>query len=153
MKNKEERSKWLERIIRYGPLVFWAGVILYFSSTSVGSSTVTSRFIRPLLEFLFPSASSETIAIYHGYVRKAGHFTGYAILGFFALRAFLSGVFARWKSVAIALVVCLAVAVTDEFIQSFSPERTGSLYDVALDMFGATFSVVIALRWLGRGQD
>ena len=37
----------------------------------------------------------------------------------------------------IALLISLAVALTDEYIQSLDPSRTGSIFDVAIDMAGA----------------
>ena len=45
-------QKWREAVTVYAPLFLWIGVIFYFSSGQ-GSMAETSRFIRPLLEFLF----------------------------------------------------------------------------------------------------
>ena len=61
-------------LLQYAPVVFWIAVIFFLSSDQ-GSMSQTSRFIRPLLEFLFPAAPEETLLIYHGYIRKAAHFT------------------------------------------------------------------------------
>ena len=86
----------------------------------------TSRFIRPLLEFLFPAAPEVTLHIYHGYIRKAAHFTEYAILAFLAVRALTA--YARlhkWRY-SLALLLVVAVAAIDEFNQSFEISRTGS---------------------------
>jgi len=41
---------------------------------------VSSRFIEPILRRIFPSASLATIAAMHNLIRKAAHFTDYAIL-------------------------------------------------------------------------
>ena len=71
----------------YAPLFLWIGVIFLLSSGS-GSSAATSRIIRPLLEFLFPTASEESLQLMHFYIRKCAHFTEYAVLGYWALRAF-----------------------------------------------------------------
>ncbi|MBK9766529.1 MAG: VanZ family protein [Chloracidobacterium sp.] len=75
-----------DRIFAVASLVFWVGIIFYLSSGQ-GAMDQTSRFIRPLLEFLFPSASSDTITLYHAFIRKFAHFTEYAILAFLAFRA------------------------------------------------------------------
>ena len=80
-------KKWRGRIFRYAPLILWIGVVL-FASTTMGSMSKTSRFFRPLLEFLFPNAPEETLLIYHGYIRKMAHLTEYGILAFWASRAF-----------------------------------------------------------------
>ncbi len=66
------------------PLVIWMAVILGLGFGEASMSE-TSRFIRPLLIFLFPNAPEATIAVYHGLIRKSAHVTEYAIL------AFLSG--------------------------------------------------------------
>ena len=125
------------RLVRYAPLVLWIGLIL-FLSTGQASMSNTSRFVRPLLEFLFPDAPEEILKIYHGYVRKLAHVTVYAILGFWASRAFFGSgqnlLRHFWFAFAF-LLVCL-VASIDETNQSFLDSRTGSIYDVLLDVSG-----------------
>jgi VanZ family protein len=127
----------------YAPLVFWIALILFFSGTR-GSVAETSGFFRPLLEFFFPSLSQEDILFYYLYVRKFLHFTVYAILGFFAFRAISANSSqSQWLTVLIALLISLAVALTDEYIQSLDPSRTGTIYDVAIDMSGAASMVFV----------
>lgn len=139
---KLETLTWREQLILYAPLLIWIGVILFFS-TGQGAASETSRFIRPILELLFPTASPELITLYHGYIRKFAHFAVYAVLGLLAMRAFFSSILSRWKTAILALGLCIAVALTDELIQSFNPLRTGTLYDVALDMAGAVSAVIV----------
>ena len=112
----------------------------------------TSRFIRPLLEFLFPNVPEETLIIYHGYIRKLAHLTEYAILAFWASRAF-RGSSAEllqkfWFIVSLALV--FLVASIDEYNQSFNSLRTGSIYDVLIDVSGGLMMIIIltAFRFL-----
>ncbi|MFN2391489.1 MAG: VanZ family protein [Pyrinomonadaceae bacterium] len=137
---KENRR---ERIFRYAPLVLWIGVI-FFASTMLGSMSNTSRFIRPLLIFLFPNAPEETLVIYHVYIRKFAHFAEYAILAFFAARA-VSGSSVKilqkfWFVFAFVLVVL--VASIDETNQSFNSTRTGSMTDVLLDCSGGLTMII-----------
>ena len=103
----------------------------------------TSLIIRPLLEFLFPDATPETITFYHGIVRKLAHLTEYAILGVLAMRSF-------WNSRAVlaSLLTVIAVAAADEFFQSFNPARTGSPVDVAIDITGGILAIGVV--WLIR---
>ena len=107
----------------------------------------TSRFIRPLLEFLFPNSPEEILQIYHNYIRKLAHVTEYAGLAFFAARAFSSSsvnILRRfWFVVSISLVVL--TALTDEYNQNFNPARTGSIYDVCLDVAGGFFMLLIIM--------
>ena len=104
----------------------------------------TSYFVRPILEFLFPNAPEETLIFYHGYIRKLAHFVEYAILAFWAFRAFC-GSSAKllqkfWFVVSLFLV--LLVASIDEYNQSFNALRTGSVYDILIDVFGGIFMIV-----------
>lgn len=46
----------------------------------------------------------------------------------------------------IALLISFAVAITDEYIQSLDPSRSGTLYDVMIDMAGAM--VAVMTMWL-----
>jgi len=145
----EQPKKRREWIFRYAPLVIWIGVI-FFLSTGAGSMSQTSRFIRPILEFLFPDAPESTLLIYHGYIRKFAHFAEYAVLALLASRAFFysSWGFIKkyWHISALGLV--LLTASLDETNQFFSTSRTGSGWDVLLDISGGITATL--LYWLGR---
>ncbi|HMS39994.1 MAG TPA: VanZ family protein [Pyrinomonadaceae bacterium] len=140
---------WRERFWLYAPLFLWIGVIFYLSS-SQGSMSQTSRFIRPFLEWLFPLAAEETLQTYHGYIRKFAHFAVYAVLAFFASRVFFysaKNLLQRfWYLFAFLLVVL--IASIDETNQSFNAARTGSIYDVLIDASGGL--TMIFLFWLVR---
>lgn len=127
-------------LLRYVPVVVWITVIFYLSSDQ-GSVSHTSRFIGPILEFLFPAATEQTLLIYHGYIRKAAHFAEYAILAFLAVRAFAASArLQKWRY-AFALLLSVCIAAIDEFNQSFNPSRTGSIYDFLLDCSGGLFAI------------
>jgi VanZ family protein len=132
------------RIFRYAPLVLWIGVI-FFASTILGSMSNTSRFIRPLLVFLFPTAPEETLVIYHAYIRKFAHFAEYAILAFFAARAFSTSSVKLLQKFwfVFVFVLVLFVATIDEANQSFNPARTGSIYDILLDAAGGLTMLIL----------
>ncbi len=144
MTDNLQKSKWRGRIIRYAPLLLWIGVILFASTTNASMSN-TSRFIRPLLIFFFPSAPEETLIIYHGYIRKFAHFAEYAALAFFASRAFWSSSseIVRKYWFVFALGLAALIASIDEYNQSFNPARTGSIYDFLLDVSGGIFMLLI----------
>lgn len=105
--------------------------------------SATSMIIRPLLEFLFPTASEETLQLMHFYIRKCAHFTEYAILALWAVRAFrrsaIELINRHYYLFSFAVVV--TVAMLDEFNQSFNPARTGSGWDTALDISGGVFAI------------
>jgi len=130
-------SSKLHRGWRYGPLLLWLIVISIFS-TAEFSSINTAGFIGPILLWLFPDLSESRLAAIHFLIRKAGHFTEYAILALLARRAFVtsSKAFIKrcWFELGLLLVTCYALL--DEFHQSFVPSRTASIYDSAIDVAG-----------------
>jgi len=128
-------------ISRYLPLVVWLVFISYASSDSFNASN-TSRIIGPLVLWLFPNTSPETMATIHFITRKIAHFTEYAILGFLAARAFRP--YPRWFVISVALVV--VYALIDEYHQSFVPSRTASVFDSMIDMAGGITALILVRR-------
>lgn len=151
----ENAEKWRGLALAYAPLLLWVAVI-FINSSTFGASNNTSRIIRPLLEWFFPAANAVVLDVYHGYIRKLAHFTEYAVLGFFASRAFrhssqniLRRFWFLWAFLFVAFV-----AVADEYNQSFNPLRTSSGYDVLIDTTGGLFAVaVFYLFKLSRKTD
>jgi VanZ family protein len=154
----QTRARTTSRLWRYGPLLAWAAFVLFASSANFSASN-TSRIIRPLLLWLIPNITEPSLLRVHFFVRKAAHFTEYALLALFAARAFrtsgLAAVRHSWWLAAFALVA--AVALTDEYHQSFLPSRTGTIYDSLLDMTGgatalAALALLLSARRRGRGR-
>jgi VanZ family protein len=150
-KVEDEKHRVRRRLWRYGPLVAWACFVLFASSSNFSASN-TSRIIRPLLLWLFPEISEASLAYVHFLVRKAAHFTEYALLALLAARAFRTSHREKlkrlWWLAAFALVAC--VALMDEYHQSLLPSRTGSIYDSLLDMSGGATALACASLWLAR---
>jgi len=132
-------------------VVVWIAAVQAFASDSF-SANETSRFIGPLLRWLFPDADAESIASVHLAIRKSAHLVEYAILALLALRAFRVSLDRplAWLAAA-SLVLALVVAVVDESRQAAAANRTGALSDVALDMGGAVSALALAraVRRLG----
>lgn len=135
------------RVTRYGPLVLWMGFIS-FASTGEFSADNTSLFVRPLVLWLFPDTSAETLALVHLCVRKTAHFVEYGLLAFLAARAFVSSsstkLHSHWFSWALLLVA--SYALLDEYHQSFVPTRTASIYDSLVDIAGGIVALLIYSR-------
>ena len=132
------------------PVLLGMGLIFY-GSTDLLSARHTSRFIRPLVLWLMPSASEATLQRIHGAIRKTGHVFEYAVLAALAWRARRKPAAApalgwRWPDAAFAWGWAVVFAATDEFHQSFVSTRTGSPIDVLWDSLGATLA--LGLLWL-----
>ena len=140
------KSSWRGRFFRYAPFLLVVGLIL-FASTTQGSMSETSRFVRPFLEFLFPQAPENTLRLYHAYIRKSAHLIEYAVLAFFAARAFWGSSIRPlkhlWALFAFASVI--GVASVDEINQSLNPARTGSFKDVLLDAAGGLLMILVLI--------
>jgi VanZ family protein len=146
-----ERPLWR----RWLPVAIWL-VVIFGASTAVFVPERTATIINPILRALFPHADDTGIGRLHVIVRKAGHVTEYSILAILLARATLAFAQTRraWFGISIALVA--AVAISDEFHQTFVPGRNGSPADVLLDVAAAAMALaVIALwRWTGtRDSD
>jgi VanZ family protein len=115
------------------PAILWMAA-LFILSTTYFSAANTSKIIEPILRWIFPSASFATISLMHNLIRKAAHFTDYAILFWLLIRGPLE------RRPYTALACCVIYAFLDEGHQIFAVGRGPSLYDVALDSSGALFS-------------
>jgi VanZ family protein len=131
------------RLARYGPLILWAALIFIGSTDLLSASNTGGVLARPVL-WLFPHLSETKLKIFQFVVRKAGHFTEYAILALLAARASRTSsrelLRNRWFWASLLLVV--AYSLSDEFHQSFVPSRTGSIYDCMIDSFGGLVALV-----------
>ena len=127
--------------------LLWTGIVLWAGSDAANVSA-TSRFLRPLLRWLLPDASAYELVRIHIGIRKGAHVAEYALLALFTLSALLASTRAAMLRLAgLALVWVLAIAACDETRQSFSAARTGSAWDVGLDVAGGVLALTLALAY------
>src|SRR5712692_1674251 len=129
---------------RWGPAVAWAGLIWTLSTGSF-SATATGHIILPVLHWLFPWASAETLQSLHGATRKCAHLAEYFVFGLLLLRSIRSGQ-RGWQLhwALTALAIAAAYAAFDELHQAFVPERTASVVDSLIDTTGAAAAQLLA---------
>jgi VanZ family protein len=140
----------MKRLAPWLLVVVWAGLISTFS-TDTFSKDHTARVFLPILQWLLPRASAETIDFLHFLIRKGAHLFEYfifSVLLFRALRAPAEGWNARWA--AIALFLAAVFAASDEFHQTFVPSRGPSIWDVLLDTTAAAAAQLVLWPWLRR---
>ena len=109
------------------PVVIWAAIILSASNDAF-SADETGSFLDLLFGRPMPWAVNVA-------VRKGGHLLAYGILGALAYRAN--------RRLAVAFGVVLLVASADEYSQGLTLTRTGSPWDVLLDLAGAALAVIV----------
>ena len=140
-------------VSHYLPLIVWLAFISFASSDNFSASN-TSRIIGPLVLWLFPHTSPETLAVIHFITRKIAHFTEYAILGFLAARAFRTSprpaINQRWFLICLTLIV--VYALMDEYHQTFVPSRTPSIYDSFIDIAGGLTALILISRKGAKAQ-
>ena len=135
-----------QRAIRYAGL--WMVLIFAFSAFSGDESSLQSGRVVALVLSIVRGLFGENTAVALAraglafFIRKAAHFTEYAVLGFLVARAlFLNGI-RPWMP---AILICAAYACLDEFHQSFVPGRSMQLRDVCIDSSGAIVGVLLFL--------
>ncbi|MDA1195978.1 MAG: VanZ family protein [Planctomycetota bacterium] len=124
-------------MVLLGGVLLWVGASGGFPS----SHWAVFGFYHDTLG-LSEAASNQAAAV----SRKAFHIPAYALLAVLAWFA-LARVPRRGLA---ALGVVLVVAITDETLQSFQPSRSGSAWDVLIDLVGGLLGVWIASRWSAR---
>ena len=120
-----------------------AAMIFFFSSESGAESSKTSAGVVDFLIHLFrpdfntlPRAEQARLfQLYHSVVRKAAHFSEFALLGFF-LRPLL-GALKRKHRFLLSWGIGTLYACADELHQTLVAARAGMWQDVCLDSAGA----------------
>ena len=135
------------------PVLIWM-IVIFSASGDRGSVRHSSRIIEPIVRWLFPHVQDETVRAVVYYVRKTAHVTEYAILAILLWRALVKPVRGQartwsWKTVGVVLLAAFLYAASDEFHQSFVPNREGRPMDVLIDTFGGALGL-LALWGLGR---
>ena len=113
------------------------------SEESNRESSVIVNFIKPIIDDIF----GEDVINVNYVVRKGAHLTEFFALGLCVFNLIIA---CKKKScMGYGLFYVLMVAVSDEYIQSFS-DRTSSVKDVLIDFTGAIigFLVCIFALWL-----
>jgi len=141
------RARWREPRVMIAWLLFaaCAGAVLYLGSSDF-SAAHTHGILGPLITWLFPDWTANDRYLLHLRVRKLAHSFEYGVLALLAFHAvFVSLETLIARITALALLLVLSVAATDELRQTFLATRTGSFGDVALDLLGAAIGLALAV--------
>lgn len=120
-------SQFKRHLLRWGPALVWMGVI-YFLSSRPDLPQIEEVWLEMLL-------------------RKSAHVMVYAILGALLARAVHGD---GWRGVALAALLGVLYAISDEWHQTFVPGRKGNVWDVLLDGAAALAGAYLWFRLIQR---
>lgn len=140
----------IQRIIFAILTITTFATIFIFSSQNGNISGDTSRgFTRKIVEILridknlSESEKEELIENSQFVVRKLAHFIIYTVAGINIFGFFNTFDMKMKNKIICALFTGAVYAMTDEFHQMFSGERTASIRDVCIDSCGVMFGICI----------
>ena len=132
--------------------------LIFTGSSDTKSYQHSSRFVEPLLHWLFPRMTQAHVEAIHFLIRKCCHLAEYAVLALLLWRAARRPVKNdprpwSWPQAGVVVCVVCLYAASDEFHQRFVATRTPHVTDVLLDTCGGAAALLIVWivgRWRKR---
>ena len=139
-------------LVYWLPPILWMTAIFFFSTDNFSGEKTGGLLFRIFHAFI-PGLTPAGFKPWHFLIRKIAHFTEYAILALLLFRAFRAGAVAQWQWgwALNTLLVVIVYALFDEYHQTWTANRVGSIYDSLVDMAGAA-AALATLWWTRRGQ-
>ena len=140
----------IKKIVLWILVVFWMGLIFYFSSFNRIESTEQSqgflyKTLGNVIEIIKPNISEvdkeELIIELDPIVRKIAHASEFFVLSI--LIYFLLKQYNIKKIYIITLLLCFLYASSDEIHQLFVLNRSAQIIDVFIDTCGSLLSLII----------
>ena len=121
----------------------WTMLIFYMSlNTGEDSGALSGNITKSILDFLSSLGIHISFESAHHFIRKAAHFSEYAVLGLLVCNAQKKAPLLMQSAPVICFWMVLVPAL-DETLQHFVPGRYGALSDVLLDVCGYAFAAVL----------
>ena len=140
MRQKESTIK---KALPWVLVILWMALIFFLSHQPATQSSDLSagltEFIMDMIDKLAPNASFD-FEPFHHFIRKNAHFFAYLVLGVLLANA-LRGY--KGRRIALAVLICVLYAMSDEFHQLFIPGRAGQVMDVVIDSAGAVVGILL----------
>ncbi len=125
-------------------VIFWMVIIYLLSAQPANESELLSSGIADWTSQLFnralPNLNIETL---HLIIRQLAHFAIYLVLGVLLLNALNQNETDDRVNFALALLISLLYAISDEIHQMYVPGRVGQIYDVLIDFVGSIIGIKI----------
>lgn len=144
--------KKIVRILSFLPAVTWMVLIFSFSAAPAVESSETSdgisyKIVKVMAALPFLDWEEEELEekaeTLHVPIRKAAHFSEYALLAVLWVIPLGCMTKTNKKRMIVALLLCIMYAVSDEIHQLFVPGRDGNIKDVLIDTAGAGFGILV----------
>jgi VanZ family protein len=128
------------------PPIIWTLAIVVLSG-NLGSPNHTLSVFKWVVSWII-TLDHDTLSTAHFYFRKFLHVMYYGALTLLWFRALMSSCPERaGANRLLALVICLAVALSDEGRQYLVPSRTSNWWDIGLDMSGGLLFLFLGSRF------
>lgn len=133
------------KLISWTMIIFWMILIFYLSHQPANksnglSSGITEKIVK-IMEKVVPKFKVDIGRLNH-IIRKNAHFFAYLILGILVSNGLRASKIIGFKSIYLALIICILYAVSDEIHQLFIVGRSGQISDVILDSIGSLFGII-----------
>lgn len=148
----------INRTVSAVAVFIWMVVIFIFSAQNGNTSGAASgsiiefiaKIFNPDYDGLTEAERLEIIASWQLTVRKAAHFSEYAVLGALSANALKTYPLSNTFKGLLPCAICLVYAISDEIHQYFVPDRACRALDVCIDTLGGITGTVIfcVLAWL-----
>lgn len=129
-------------------IIFWMSLIFYLSHQPATESNQLSAGITEIIinavEKFVPNANFDIRSVNHT-IRKKAHFFAYLILGMLVINALRKSGMSEYRSIVLALGICVLYAVADEIHQLYIPGRSGEIRDFLIDSAGSGIGIGVYL--------
>jgi VanZ family protein len=135
----------LERLFRYWIPVGLMLSLMYVFSTDLFSGEQTKRIIEWIMKVFADDVGGPDLGEANFAVRKFAHFFEYAVLAVLLFRAFRAENRRPWQFswTVYSFLILVVWSLLDEFHQTFTNRRGGSIFDSMLDSSGGLFALLV----------
>ena len=111
------------------------------------SREVTNRVTKDIksIQELEENKKEEVLSKIEHIIRKIAHFSIYTLVGILMMSLMSTYNLKQIKRVGISFGVGVLYAISDEFHQSFTPDRTPLVSDVCIDSCGVIVGIIIVI--------
>ena len=143
----------MHKVISWIAVILWMSLIFYLShQPAAKSSELSSSVTEVIINTIEKAAPKVKIkkGDFNHIVRKSAHLVYYLVLGILALNALRRSGMYGYKSILLALLICILYAISDEVHQIFVSGRSGEIKDVIIDSTGSGVGILayLGVSWI-----